>query len=89
LKKSNPKLVTLLAVGGYNQGATSLSKMADDPNLRSNFARKAVDFIQKWGFDGLSLDWQFTSGTRAERFKNRRNFVQLLNVCILHNIYDV
>ena len=86
LKEKNPKLITLLAVGGYNQGRTPIASMASDDQLRFHFASTAVDVIQKLGFDGLSLDWQYTSGPRSTRRTDRNNFVKLLVVCSLSNI---
>lgn len=73
LKKINPSLKTLLAVGGWNQGSRRLSSMANDTGLRQNFAKTAVTFLRKWDFDGLDINWEFPT-LRGDR----ENFVALL-----------
>ncbi|XP_053406596.1 probable chitinase 10 [Mercenaria mercenaria] len=80
LKKKNPELRTLLAIGGYNQGSKPMSVMTANRNLRKKFARTAVDFIKKWGFNGLDLDWEFPTGIGKERGKkvDKQNFISLL-----------
>ncbi|XP_050554437.1 acidic mammalian chitinase-like [Spodoptera frugiperda] len=59
LKKKNPSLKTLLAVGGWNEGSAKYSKMAGNPTLRNNFITSALNMIKKHGFDGLDIDWEY------------------------------
>jgi chitinase len=59
LKKINPKLKTLVAIGGWNEGSARFSLVASDPQKRGVFAKSARDFVQKYGFDGLDVDWEY------------------------------
>ncbi|CAG9792356.1 unnamed protein product [Diatraea saccharalis] len=59
LKKKNPKLKTLLAVGGWNEGSSKYSIMAASPVLRKNFVQSALKTILDYGFDGLDIDWEY------------------------------
>ena len=53
LKKINPKLKVLIAIGGWNHGSKSFSNMVHNFVLRQNFVKNCVDFLKKYGFDGL------------------------------------
>lgn len=53
LKKINPKLKTLLAVGGWNMGSKAFSDMSKNETNRQIFIRSSVKFLRKWKFDGL------------------------------------
>lgn len=57
LKKINSKLKTIIAIGGWNEGSIKYSNMATQPESRKIFVQSVVDFIKKYDFDGLDLDW--------------------------------
>jgi chitinase len=57
LKKQNPHLKILLAVGGWNMGSTDFSNMALTATSRELFASTSVNYLKKHKFDGLDLDW--------------------------------
>ncbi|KAL5291960.1 CHIA.2 family protein [Megaselia abdita] len=59
LKSTNPELKTLAAIGGWNQGSNLYSTVAASPSLRQNFITSVIDFIQRHGFDGIDLDWEY------------------------------
>ena len=71
LKGSNPGLKTLLSIGGWsfndpqdvNQIGTLtyqlFSQMASTPAGRAQFISSAIAYAQKYGFDGLDIDWEF------------------------------
>jgi chitinase len=61
LKNSNRSLKTLISVGGHSQGTTNFSIVAASQHKREVFAKEAKDFCQKYGFDGLDVDWEFPS----------------------------
>lgn len=49
-----------LAIGGWNDSAgDKYSKLVNDPAARARFITHVVNFLQKYGFDGLDLDWEY------------------------------
>lgn len=49
-----------IALGGWNDSeGDKYSRMVNSKASRDNFVREAVSFIQKWGFEGLDLDWEY------------------------------
>lgn len=81
LKQTNPDLKTLISVGGWNWSGR-FSDAALTEESRSAFADSCVDFIVKYGFDGVDLDWEYpVSGgltTNARRPEDKQNFTLLL-----------
>ncbi|GLH06128.1 Probable chitinase 2 [Gryllus bimaculatus] len=59
LKTTHPNVKTLVAVGGWNEGSVTFSKVANDANLRSAFAKNAANFVLQYGFDGFDIDWEY------------------------------
>ncbi|KAF5303798.1 hypothetical protein FQR65_LT08134 [Abscondita terminalis] len=50
----------LIAIGGWNDSlGNKYSRLVNDPSLRARFIEDVVKFIEKWGFDGLDLDWEY------------------------------
>ena len=63
LKKVNPQLKALLAIGGWNEGCTKYSEMAKNSQRRATFIQSALDMVLKHEFDGLDLDWEYPGNT--------------------------
>lgn len=59
LTSINPDVKCILSVGGWNEGSEKYSDMANDPTKRSAFVNSVVPFLQKYGFVGLDLDWEY------------------------------
>ncbi|XP_046399185.1 chitinase-3-like protein 1 [Ischnura elegans] len=78
LKEKNPKLKTLLAIGGWNEGSPKYSKMVSTPQSRKTFLVNAVDFLKKYGFDGLDFDWEYPT-QRGGDDSDRENFATFLS----------
>uniref|UniRef100_W8B3L3 Acidic mammalian chitinase n=1 Tax=Ceratitis capitata TaxID=7213 RepID=W8B3L3_CERCA len=78
LKLQNPSLKTIAAVGGWNEGSRNFSIVANDPERRQRFVRSAVQFIQRHGFDGLDMDWEYPNQRHNLTFDDKNNFVTLL-----------
>ncbi|NTW72796.1 MAG: glycoside hydrolase family 18 protein, partial [Eubacteriaceae bacterium] len=83
LKKKHPNLKTLISVGGWSwSGRFSDAALSDES--RRIFADSCVDFIIKYGFDGVDLDWEYpVSGGVAEnarRPEDKENFTLLLKM---------
>lgn len=81
LKKTNPKLKTIISVGGWSwSGRFSDAALSQDS--RETFADSAVDFIIKYGFDGVDIDWEYpvTGGLpdNSSRPEDKGNFTLLM-----------
>jgi len=59
LRQKNPKLKTLLSIGGWNSGSEVWSHMAADPAKRKIFIDSSVAFAKTFDFDGLDFDWEY------------------------------
>ena len=69
MKKANPRLKVLIAVGGWTDSRLpKWPKMLASPSLRSGFVTAAVQFVQKYGFDGLDLDYEFPTPADKPHF---------------------
>ncbi|KAJ8980547.1 hypothetical protein NQ317_001054 [Molorchus minor] len=50
----------LIAIGGWNDSlGDKYSKLVNDPQARARFIENVIQFIEKWEFDGLDLDWEY------------------------------
>jgi chitinase len=81
LKKKHPHLHTLISVGGWG-GSAGFSDAAMTDSSRRRFALSCAAFVNKYGFDGIDIDWEFpvTGGGRKGigRPEDSRNFTLLL-----------
>ena len=58
LKKRGKKVS--LALGGWNDSAgDKYSRLVNNPAARRRFIKHALDFLDRYGFDGLDLDWEY------------------------------
>lgn len=80
LRKQNPNLKVLLSVGGW--GARGFSGAAATPEARAVFIRSAQEVVEKYGLDGIDLDWEYPVngawGLVASQPVDRDNFTTLL-----------
>jgi len=79
LKKINPNLKALIAIGGWNEGSAKYSQMAMDPVKRRTFVESIVPFLQSQDFDGLDLDWEYPANREGSAPEDKENFVLLIN----------
>jgi chitinase len=81
LKEANPGLQTLISVGGWTWSGR-FSDVALTEETRQRFAASAVDFMTRYGFDGVDIDWEYPTGGGLEGNTNRpedpENFILLL-----------
>lgn len=77
LKRRNPHLKVTLAIGGWNEGSGNYSKLASEPGRRQVFVKQSLEFIQKYNFDGLDLDWEYPAN-RGGNPEDRENFALLV-----------
>lgn len=49
-----------LALGGWNDSeGGKYSRLVNSPEARKRFIEHALQFVEKYGFDGLDLDWEY------------------------------
>lgn len=81
LKQTNPNLKLLIAVGGWSWSARFSDAALTDAS-RTVFADSCVDFIVKYGLDGVDIDWEYpVSGglsTNIRRPEDKYNFTLLM-----------
>ncbi|KAF7286452.1 chitinase 7 [Rhynchophorus ferrugineus] len=73
LKKANPSLKTLLAIGGWSFGTQKFKDMSATRYTRQTFIFSAIPFLRDRGFDGLDMDWEYPKGS-----DDKKNYVLLL-----------
>ena len=75
----NPDLRIVLSVGGW--GAGGFSTMAMTAAGREAFARSCAEAVQRFGLDGIDIDWEYPCSDQAEIDADpadRENFTLLL-----------
>ncbi|CAF1405371.1 unnamed protein product [Rotaria magnacalcarata] len=81
LKVKYPHVRTLIFIGGWS-GSTNFSDAALTDQSRSTFATSCVEFVAKYNFDGVDLDWEYpVSGgldSNTHRPEDKQNYVLLL-----------
>jgi chitinase len=81
LKQAYPHLRTIISVGGWTW-SNRFSDVAATQATREVFAKSAVDFLRKYNFDGIDLDWEYpVSGGlpgNSRRPEDKENHVLLL-----------
>lgn len=49
-----------LAIGGWNDSqGDKYSRLVNNPSARQKFVDHVTDFIERYDFDGLDLDWEY------------------------------
>ncbi|MEH7085785.1 glycosyl hydrolase family 18 protein [Neobacillus drentensis] len=81
LKQQFPHLKTIISVGGWSW-SDKFSDVALTEQSRTIFAESGLQFILKYGFDGIDLDWEYpVAGGEAgnsNRPEDKQNFTLLI-----------
>lgn len=73
LKKDNPDLKVLLAVGGWAFGSEPFQELTANIFRMNGFVYDAIEFLRRYKFDGLDIDWEYPRGA-----DDRAAFVNLV-----------
>ncbi len=79
LKAAHPQLRTLISVGGWTW-SERFSALARTAEGRERFARSCADFMERYGFDGIDVDWEYpvSGGLYQGAAEDRHNYTLLL-----------
>ncbi len=80
IKEQYPHLKTLISVGGWTW-SKNFSDVAADPAKRAVMVSTGIAFIEKYGFDGIDLDWEYPvegGDNITHRAEDGENYLQLL-----------
>lgn len=75
----NPNIRVVLSVGGW--GAGGFSEMAMTAAGRESFARSCLEAVERFGLDGIDIDWEYPCSGQAGIAcdpRDRENFTHLL-----------
>ncbi|KAJ8481334.1 hypothetical protein ONZ45_g2973 [Pleurotus djamor] len=82
LKKKNPNLKTMWAVGGwaFNDPPYQdiFSLMARTMESRAKFINNVLRQLKEYGFDGIDIDWEYPGTERGGIEADRGNFLLLM-----------
>ena len=73
LKKADPSLKVCLSFGGYSFGGYLFGQMASTEKNREKFIKSAIEFVRKYNFDGIDIDWEYPSAA------DKHNYVLFFN----------
>ena len=82
LKKQHPHLKTLISIGGAGN-SQGFSPAVATAAARTTFVISIVDFVVKYGFDGVDVNWEFPgSGPNPSDPQNYTLFLQDLRTAL-------
>src|SRR5689334_9360911 len=82
MKKGNPDLQLVASIGGWTR-SDRFSDVFADPALRAQFIRGGIEFLRRYDFDGIDIDWEYPGAIgipcekprTCDRPGDKRNFV--------------
>ncbi|CAL7949852.1 unnamed protein product [Xylocopa violacea] len=76
--KRHPGVKALISIGGSSEKSAKFSNVVRNAGIRATFVKNAVDFLKKYNFDGLDVDWEYPNQGADTLKSDRENFVRLL-----------
>jgi len=79
LRASNPKLKTMISIGGWTWSQNFSAAAASDQS-RKQFASSCIAFMKQYGFDGVDIDWEYpvSGGLYPGMPADKQNYTALL-----------
>jgi chitinase len=80
LRRENPRLAVMISVGGWLWSG-GFSDIALTAKSRKVFIQSVVEFLDRYGLDGLDVDWEYpgmAGAGHAFRSEDKENFTLLL-----------
>ena len=79
LKAANPKLRTMISLGGWTWSQNFPTAAATEES-RTEFVSSCVTFMKQYGFDGIDVDWEYpvSGGLFQGTAADKENYAQLL-----------
>lgn len=66
-----------IAIGGWNDSqGDKYSRLVNNADARRRFITNAVEFLKKYQFDGLDLDWEYPACWQVYYIKYYQNFIK-------------
>ncbi|PVH71895.1 glycoside hydrolase family 18 protein [Cadophora sp. DSE1049] len=84
LKKKNPGLKTIIAIGGWTHNDPGplqkvFSNMVSSKETRARFIKNLMSFLRQYAFDGVDFDWEYPGADdRGGVPEDGENFTQFL-----------
>lgn len=78
-----------LALGGWNDSqGDKYSRLANNPAARARFIKHVLEFLEKYDFDGLDLDWEYPKCWQVCLFKNEMKHYILIAIMYIARQVD-
>ena len=65
LKRKNPKLKILVAIGGWTFGVKLFTEIGSTRKHRAVFIESAIRFVRRHRLDGIDLDWEYPAHRKS------------------------